>query len=189
MTVTPPLAVAVRTSPDLRAQKRDRQRIEGGVFAIGNRGRADRRRPGGGVVFVNRLLKPKFATHRFPPDTAMPYGKLNPETSAALTAAPVVALYSPIVPLPLFMTHRSPPDKAMPLGLFNPATSEALTAAPVVALYSPIVPPPRFATHRFASRHSDAPRLTQPETSEALTTAPVVALYSPIVPVNSVRDP
>jgi hypothetical protein len=31
--------------------------------------------------------------------TAMPCGKLNPETSEALIVAPVVALYSPIVPL------------------------------------------------------------------------------------------
>jgi hypothetical protein len=43
------------------------------------------------------VLVKAFVTNKFPPDTAMPVGVTNPETSEALIAAPVVALYSPIV--------------------------------------------------------------------------------------------
>ena len=86
----------------------------------------------------------------------MPSGLLNPETSEALITAPVVALYSPIVPLPSFVTHRFPPDTAMPSGPLNPETSEALTTAPVVALYSPIVPLPLVRDPQIRSRHGDA---------------------------------
>ena len=95
----------------------------------------------------------------------MPVGSLNPETSEALTAAPVVALYSPIVPLPWFATHRFAPDTAMAVGRLNPETSAALTAAPVMALYSPIVPPLLFVTHRFAPDTAMPVGLLNPETS------------------------
>ena len=81
---------------------------------------------------------------------------------AVLTAgAPVVALYSPIVPLPPFATHRFPPDTAMPIGPFNPETSEAFTAAPVVALYSPIVSLPPFGpTDSLLTRRCHTARST-----------------------------
>ena len=49
-----------------------------------------------------------FATNRFPPDSAMPIGSANPETSEALIVAPVVALYSPIVPAPKFVSKICP---------------------------------------------------------------------------------
>ena len=72
--------------------------------------------------------------------TAMPYGPFNPETSEELMVAPVMALYSPILPFVLLMTKRLPPYSAMPAGLLNPEMSEELIVAPVMALYSPIVP-------------------------------------------------
>ena len=52
-------------------------------------------------VFANRAGFSEGITdsdNRFPPDTAMPLGILNPEISAAFTVAPEV-VYSPIVPV------------------------------------------------------------------------------------------
>jgi len=80
----------------------------------------------------------KFATNRFPPDTAMPSGKFNPEIKALSTVVPEV-VYSPIVPLLEFETNRFPPDNAILNGLFNPEIKALLTVAPEV-VYSPIVP-------------------------------------------------
>jgi hypothetical protein len=72
--------------------------------------------------------------------TTMPSGPFNPEMKELLIAAPVVALYSPIVSLPEFVTKRFPPDNAMPDGKLNPEEmKELLIVAPVVALYWPIV--------------------------------------------------
>src|SRR5580704_10845841 len=62
------------------------------------------------VVYSPTVPLEAFATNRFPPDTAMPSGKLNPETSEAFTVAPVVASYSPIVLLTRFATNKFPPD-------------------------------------------------------------------------------
>jgi hypothetical protein len=69
--------------------------------------------------------------------TAMPIGPFNPETSAELIVAPVVALYSPIVLPLMFATKRSPWNTAMPSGVFNPETSEALTVAPELSNTTP----------------------------------------------------
>ena len=85
-------------------------------------------------------------------ETTMPDGPFNPEEmKELLIVAPVVALYSPIVLLPLFTTNRFPPDNAMPNGAFNPEEmKELLIVAPVVALYSPTVLLPSFVTKIWA---------------------------------------
>src|SRR5438045_8833976 len=105
----------------------------------------------------------------------MPTGLLNPETSEELTAAPVVALYSPIVPAPVLATKRFPPDTAINCGPLKPETSEALIVAPVVALYSPIVPPLLLVTLSFPPDAATPHRVFN-ETSEGMTVDPVVAL-------------
>src|SRR4029077_18393146 len=83
--------------------------------------------------------------------TTMPIGPFNPvEMKELLIVAPVVALYSPIVLVPIFVTKRFPPDNAMPTGELNPVEmKELLIVAPVVALYSPIVLVLKFVTKRF----------------------------------------
>ena len=92
---------------------------------------------------------------------AMSAGPSSPETSAAFTTAPVVALYSPIVLLPRFTTNRSAPAAAMPNGKLNPETSAAFTTAPVVALYSPIVLLKAFVTKITSARGGDRQRAEQ----------------------------
>ena len=67
-------------------------------------------------------------------------GSDKPATSEAFTVAPVVASYSPIVPLSKLVTYKSAPDRAMPYGSLNPETSDMFTVAPVIALSSVIVP-------------------------------------------------
>ena len=42
---------------------------------------------------------PSSTTNKFPPDTAMPAGRVSPETNDAFTVAPEV-VYSPTVPVP-----------------------------------------------------------------------------------------
>ena len=65
-------------------------------------------------------------------------------------AAPVVASYSPMLPVPLmllssFATKRLFPEMAMLEGNCKPETSALFMEAPVVALYSLIDPrPARF---------------------------------------------
>jgi hypothetical protein len=59
-------------------------------------------------VYSPIVPEPQFATNRSDPDNARPHGKLNPETSEALTVVPEV-VYSPIVPEPLFVTKISCP--------------------------------------------------------------------------------
>ena len=83
--------------------------------------------------------------------TTMPIGPFNPEEmKELLIVAPVVALYWPIVLLPIFVTKRFPPDSAMPTGELNPEEmKELLMVAPVVALYSPIVLLLKLVTNRF----------------------------------------
>ena len=44
------------------------------------------------------LVRFKLVTNKFPPETAMPCGRLSPEISAGSTVAPEV-VYSPIVPV------------------------------------------------------------------------------------------
>src|SRR5262249_18789699 len=116
--------------------------------------------------------------------TAMPCGILvNPETSAALTVAPVEASYSPIVPPIPLATNRFPPDTAIPFGSPRPVTNCLLIAAPVVASNSPTDPPfDSSVANRFppdtAMPHGPP---INPVTSEALTVAPAV-VYSLILP-------
>ena len=116
--------------------------------------------------------------------TTMPIGPFNPEEmKELLIVAPVVALYSPIVLLPIFVTKRFPPDSAMAGGAVNPEEmKELLMVAPVEALYSPIVLLFWFVTKRFPpdSAMPNGP-LNPEEMKELLIVAPVVALYSPIV--------
>src|ERR1039457_1569930 len=60
----------------------------------------------------------------------MPFGEFNPaETSEALTVAPVVALYSPIVLLPTFVSKICP--RAVPGIAQSAATATAATRAGV----------------------------------------------------------
>ena len=119
--------------------------------------------------------------------TTMPPGEFKPDTSEAFTVAPVMALYSPIVPAPFwpkakFVTNRFPPDNAMPTGTFNPEEmKELLIVAPVVALYSPIVLAKAFATKRFPPDNAMPNGPFNPEMKAWWIGAPVVALYSPIV--------
>jgi hypothetical protein len=50
-------------------------------------------------------------TNRFPPDTAMPIGKLfNPETNEALAIAPLVTLYSPTLASPVLVPKNLSPS-------------------------------------------------------------------------------
>src|SRR5438270_776867 len=68
-----------------------------------------------------------------------------------LIVAPVVALYSPTVPLVTSVTNRwLRLSKAMPIGLVSPwpLMNVGLMVAPVMALYSPTVALPPFATKR-----------------------------------------
>src|SRR6202162_2367643 len=55
------------------------------------------------------VLLSAFPTKRFPPDSTMPVGSLNPEEmKELLIVAPVVALYSPIVLFSKFATKIWP---------------------------------------------------------------------------------
>ena len=65
---------------------------------------------------------------------ATPEGPFSPVINFALIAAPVVALYSPTVPLPSFTTKRVLPVTPSPVGAFNPVMKLALIAAPLAAL-------------------------------------------------------
>jgi hypothetical protein len=54
------------------------------------------------------LVRFKLVTNKFPPETAMPCGRLSPETSAGSTVAPEV-VYSPIVPVSKSVTKICAP--------------------------------------------------------------------------------
>jgi hypothetical protein len=71
-----------------------------------------------------------------------PRGPFNPVIKLALIAAPVVALYSPTMPLPSFATNRRLPDKASPCGWFTPVMKLALITAPDEESYWPTALPP-----------------------------------------------
>ena len=66
--------------------------------------------------------------------TTIPAGKFSPETSAEFSGAPVVALYSPIVPARKFVTNKFPPDNATSRGPFSPEISAGFIGAPVVGV-------------------------------------------------------
>jgi hypothetical protein len=74
-------------------------------------------------------------------DTASNEGTISPVMKLALIAAPVLALYSPIVPVLAFPTNRSPkPSSASPTGprpppVDSPVMKLALTAVPLLARY------------------------------------------------------
>ena len=58
------------------------------------------------MVYSPTVLPRKFATNTSDPDTAMPSGSTNPETSEAFTVAPDV-VYAPIVFAGPFVTRIS----------------------------------------------------------------------------------
>src|SRR5207253_4408836 len=95
-----------------------------------------------------------------------------------LIVAPVVALYSPTVPLKKFVTNTFPPENAMPYGPFVEMKA-LLTVAPEV-VYSPTVLPLMFATNRFPPDNARPSAPFNPEIKALLTVAPEV-VYSPIV--------
>src|SRR5271165_4111253 len=81
-------------------------------------------------------------------DNTTSAGSFSPVMKLALITAPVVALYSPTVPLAEFATRRLLPDNASPVGLLNGgATGMTLGTAPAVG-YPTTVPAPVFATRR-----------------------------------------
>ena len=62
-------------------------------------------------MLVSEKPLPAFVTNRFPPDTAMPTGKLfNPEINEALMIAPVVPSYSPTLASPVFVSKILSPS-------------------------------------------------------------------------------
>jgi len=96
----------------------------------------------------------------------------NPETSEALIAAPVVALYSPIVLPNSLASKRSFPERSMAMRLCNPETSEALIAAPVVASYSPIVPLVSVHDIEIISREGEVLGIIQPRDQRGVDRGP-----------------
>src|SRR5438067_11766717 len=90
------------------------------------------------MVPLPSVASPELVTNNLSPDTAMPCGLSNPETSAFTVAPDVV--YLPIVPTPpkRFVTYKNSPDTAMRTGEFSPEISAGFTMAPEV-VYLPIV--------------------------------------------------
>src|SRR5713101_596866 len=87
----------------------------------------------------------------------------GPVAKLALIGAPVVALYSPTVPLLKFATKRWSPDRKSPAGPSSPGMKLALITAPVLALYSPTMPLKSLVTkrrlpHRKSPAGASSPR-------------------------------
>src|SRR5205807_2651140 len=148
-------------------------------------------RPGGGVV----LLHPRIVGGNVGHEQVVVRVQGYPYPAApergdevGLTAAPVVASYSPTRLLPLSTTNRwLLRSSASPKGLDRPAMKLRLMSAPVVASYSLTRPlKPRFSTtNRWLLASTVSPWAPVPPTPVmkfALMGAPVVASYFPTVP-------
>jgi hypothetical protein len=68
----------------------------------------------------------------------------SPVIRFAFMAAPVVALYSPTVPVKKLVTKRVSPDSANPLAPAIPVRRLGLIAVPVTASYSPTLSAPEL---------------------------------------------